>query len=335
MTTPEALGAATDRDATSPRSGQPGRSRPLELLSDYAIVVCVVLLTVVLAVTSDVFLTSENLLNVLEQVAPVGIIACALTFVLVVGEFDLAAGAVYVITGVIAAKLTADLGAWPAIGIGVVAALALGIVNGALVAYARVDSFVCTLATGLMIAGLSLVVTEGFLLTVTDPAFSDLGIRELAGIKYSIIIFAAVAVFCGFVLSRTKLGRWMFATGGNREAARLSGINTQRVVVLAFACSGLAAGIAGAIVASRTGQGQAGDGIGVVLFAFAAVVVGGTSVAGGRGAIWRTVLGVLFLGLISNGFNLLEVEPIYQQIVQGAIILVAVAADAISRRRLV
>jgi ribose transport system permease protein len=183
-----------------------------------------------------------------------------------------------------------------------------------------------------MVAGLGLVITKGFLLNVTDPGFAALGTNELLGVKYSIWILLVAAIVCGAVLSRTKLGRWMFAVGGNPEAARLSGINLQAIKVAAFAFSGFAAGVGGAIVVSRTSTGQAGNGIDIVLAAFAAVVVGGTSVMGGRGAIWRTVLGILFLALITNGFNLLEVEPVYQSIIQGAIILLAVSVDSLSRR---
>jgi ribose transport system permease protein len=323
---------APEEVAAAPARGS--LARVLDALREYVIVVCVLVLAVTLSVSSDVFLTSTNLLNVLEQVAPVGIIACALTFVLICGEFDLSAGAIYALTGVIAAELAPSLGSWPALGVGVLAATALGLMNGLLVSYARINSFVCTLATSLMIAGLALVITQGFLLAVPEESFAALGTDELLGVKYSVYLLAAVALACGFVLWRTKFGRWLFAVGGNAEAARLSGIDVRAVKAAAFVAAGFAAGLAGALVASRTGQGQADDGLEIVLFAFAAVVVGGTSVMGGRGAIWRTICGVLLLALITNGFNLLEVEPIYQQIVQGAIILLAVAADSLSRRQL-
>jgi ribose transport system permease protein len=304
----------------------------LELLREYMIVVCVVALFAVLTFTSDSFLTSTNLLNVLQQVAPVGIVAFALTFLLIVGEFDLSSGALFVLTGVLAAKLEPSLGTWPALGVATMAALAGGVINGLLVAYARINSFVCTLATSLMVAGLSNVITKGFLLNVTDQGFFALGSDKFLGVKYSIWILVFAALACGFVLSRTKFGRWLYAVGGNAEAARLSGINVRAMKVAAFAFSGLAAGIGGAIVVSRTATGQAGNGIDIVFRGFAAVVVGGTSVMGGRGAIWRTALGILFLALITNGFNLLQVEPVYQSIIQGAIILTAVAIDSLSRR---
>ncbi|HKE81325.1 MAG TPA: ABC transporter permease [Solirubrobacteraceae bacterium] len=304
----------------------------LDFLREYMIVVCVLALFLVLTFTSDTFLTTTNLLNVLQQVAPVGLVAFALTFLLIVGEFDLSSGALFVLTGVLAAKLQPHLGTWPALLIAATAALAGGVINGLLVAYARINSFVCTLATSLMVAGLSNVITKGFLVTVNAPGFFALGSNELLGVKYSIWILVVAALLCGFVLSRTKFGRWLYAVGGNPEAARLSGINVRAMKVWAFAFSGLAAGIGGAIVVSRTATGQAGNGIDIVFGAFAAVVVGGTSVMGGRGAIWRTMLGIIFLALITNGFNLLQVEPVYQSIIQGAIILTAVAIDSLSRR---
>jgi ribose transport system permease protein len=265
-------------------------------------------------------------------VAPTGIVAFALTFLLVVGEFDLSAGALFVFSGILAAKLQPAIGTWPALLTGIAAALGLGVVNGLLVTHARINSFVCTLATSLMVTGLGLVITKGFLLNVQDPSFGSLGTDSVVGVKYSIWLLALSAVAGGFVMARTKLGRWLYAVGGNVEAARLSGIDTRAVKVVAFALSGFAAGLGGAILVSRTATGQAGNGIDIVLAAFAAVVVGGTSVMGGRGAIWRTVLGILFLTLITNGFNLLQVEPVYQSIIEGAIILVAVSADSLSRR---
>ena len=333
---PTAVAPRLRRGARSVRAVVAKRLRGkalLRLIRDYAIVFSFAALFIGLALASDVFLTKTNLLNVLEQNAPLGIIALALTFVLITGEFDLSVGAIAMLTGVLAATWVDALGVWPALLVAVLCAAGMGIVNGVLVAYAKIDSFVCTLATSLIIAGASLAITKGFLRTVADPTFTNLGLDELGGVKYSIWLFVTAAMLSALVLARSKFGRWLYAVGGNSEAARLSGINVGGVRVAAFAMSGVAAGIAGAIIASRTGQGQAGDGIEISLFAFAAVVVGGTSVLGGRGSAWRTVLGVLFLGLIANGFNLIGIDPIYQQIVQGTIILLAVAADSLSRQR--
>jgi ribose transport system permease protein len=314
-----------------------GRRTPLALAvnfaRDYAILMVTAALFIALAASSGAFLTRTNLLNVLDQAAPDGLLALGLTIVVISGEFDLSVGAMMILTGIVASKLEPSLGVWPCLIVGAACSVVLGFGNGVIVTVARINSFVCTLATSLMIAGLGLVITKGYLVAISTPAFGDLAFNSFLGVKFSIWIFVIFALLAGFLLSRTGFGRWVYAGGGNVEAARLSGINTRMVKTMAFGISGLAAGLAGAILVSRNGEGQAGDGISDVLAAFAAVVVGGTSVAGGRGAIWRTVLGVIFLGLITNGFNLLNVDPIYQQIVQGGIILAAVGIDALSRRQ--
>src|SRR5579875_252623 len=314
----------------APEAAERGPSlaeRVVEFSREYAILLVSITLFIALSIASSAFLTGANLQNLLDQAAPDGMLALALTFVVIGGEFDLSAGAVMVFAGIIASELEPSVGVWPCLIIGVLSSVALGLLNGLLVTWGRINSFVCTLATGTIIYGLGLVITKGYLVTVTAPAFADLAFHKFLGVKLDIWIFAVFAIGCWFALSLTRFGRWVFAVGGNLEAARLSGINTRLVKMITFGISGTAAGLAGAVLVSRNGEGQAGDGISDVLAAFAAVVVGGTAVAGGRGSIWRTVLGVLFLGMIANGLNLLQVNPIYQEIVEGAIILVAVATD--------
>jgi ribose transport system permease protein len=280
-----------------------------EALREYAIVVVFIALFITLAVSANHFLTTVNMLNTAESGSIYGIVACALTLLLIVGEFDLSVGAIYVLSGIVAAKLQPDLGTWSALAVGCGAGLGIGLGDK---------------------------ITAGFQLYIDQsahPSFYELGNSKALGVDYFVWIFIGFALVCAFILARTKLGRWLYATGGNPEAARLSGINTRAVRVGAFAFSGLAGGLAGAILISRTGTAIAGDGLGDVVFpAIAAVVVGGTSIQGGRGAIWRTVLGVFFLEFIRNGFNLLEVDPYYQDIIRGGIILTAVAIDALSRR---
>lgn len=304
-----------------------------DAVREYAIVVCFLALFVTLAVTANQFLTRVNFLNNLESGAIYGIIALALTLLLIVGEFDLSVGAIFVLTGIVAAKLYPSLGTWPSLLVGVAVATGIGVFNGIVVAVFRVNSFVATLATSLMIVGLGTKVTNGFQLYISAPKFAVLGNSKALGVDYFVWIFFGFALVTGLVLARMKIGRWLYASGGNAEAARLSGINIRALRIGAFAFSGFAGGVAGAILISRTGTAIAGDGLGDVVFpAIAAVVVGGTSILGGRGAIWRTVLGVLFLEFIRNGFNLLGVNPYYQDIIRGAIILLAVAIDALSRR---
>jgi ribose transport system permease protein len=321
----------TRTDAAAPPRRTFGGS--IASLRDYAIVIAFILLLMVLTATSNHFLTWINLLNTLESGAIYGIVAIAFTVLLIVGEFDLCSGAIYVLAGIVAAEMQPIVGTWPALGLGAVAGLAIGIFNGAIVAYLHINSFIATLASSLMVVGIGTKITNGFQLYIASPDFGILGNGKFIGVDYFIWIFLAFVLTSGFVLSRTKLGRWLYASGGNPEAARLSGINVRALRIGAFAFSGFAAGVAGSILISRTATAIAGDGLADVLFpAIAAVVVGGTSILGGRGAIWRTVLGIFFLEFIRNGFNLLEVNPYYQDIIRGAIILIAVGADALSRR---
>lgn len=325
----------TRPDPDGPPAGEP-RRRPrvtVSTLRDYGIVLSLGVLFVTLALASDAFLTSTNLLNILDQSASVGIIACAGTLVIIAGGFDLSVAAVFALSGAIAAAVANELG--PSLGIlaGVMAGTAAGGLNGLLTTVGRVNPFIATLATMIMFRGAALVVTGGLLIVVTDPAFSGLGRNMIAGIRYPVWIFIAFAVVLSIVLTRTRFGRYVFAAGGNAEAARLSGIRVGLVRWATFAISGFAAGLAGVISTSRVATGQADAGTGMELTAIAAVVIGGTSIMGGEGAIWRTVLGVLLLALIGNGFNLLGVEPMYQQIFQGAIIATAALIDVWVRRK--
>lgn len=331
MTADEALGHPADLSPGG-RARAFKAPRLIALSREYAIVFVVLGLFITLAVTSDVFLTSQNLRNVLEAAAPMGILACALTIVIISGEFDLSIGAIAIISGIIAAELQPSFGTILCFIVAVACATGFGAANGAVITITRINSFVGTLASGLIIAGLGLVITSGNLITVEDLSFGHLGFDILFGIKYSAWIFLLFAVICALLLWQTRPGRWIYAVGGNPEAARLSGISTGLVKAFGFTLSGLAAGLTGIILVSQSAAGQAGDGIAMVLAAFAAVVVGGTSIAGGRGAIWRTFAGVIFLKFIDNGFALHAIDPVYAQIVQGSIILGAVSLDALARR---
>ncbi|GAA3526113.1 ABC transporter permease [Nocardioides daeguensis] len=323
---------------TEPEQAVPtaaGRPRVVRLsaVREYGIVVAFLAVFVFLSIRSEVFLTSGNLLNVLEQSAAVGIIACAGTLLLISGGFDLSVGATFALSGAVAAKMAEPLGAPLALLVGIAAGLAVGLLNGVLATVGRINPLVATLSSSIVVAGVALIVTEGFLISVDTPGFDRLGQGELFGISYATYLWGAFAVLCGAALNLTTYGRRVFAAGGNPEAARLSGIRVDLVRASTYALSGLAAGVAGVLVASRVSTGQADAGTGMEMQVIAAIVVGGTSIWGGQGAVWRTVLGVLLLALIDNGFNLLQVDPIYQQILQGAIILAAVALDAWSRQR--
>lgn len=302
-------------------------------MREYGIVVSFVVLFAALALASDNFLTRANLENILAQQAPTLIVAAAGTLVIVAGGFDLSVGAVVALAGVAAAKAVGASS--PLLGIlaGVLAGGALGVANGAITTVGRVSPLIGTLATSFLVRGLAVVVTGGLLVSVTKPSFATLGQGDVAGVPVAIVVMAVAVGVLAFLLSRTTYGRRLYAIGGNPEAARLAGIRVDLVRASTFAISGLAAGLAGAILASRVATAEADTATGLEFTVLAGIVVGGTSIQGGAGAVWRSVVGILFIALIDNGFTLLGLDPIYQQIVQGAIILAAVAADAWSRPR--
>lgn len=304
-------------------------------IRDYGIVVAFVAVFLALSLASSAFLSVDNLKNLAYQAAPIGIMACAGTLVFIAGGFDLSVGAIAAIAGIIAAKLCEETGmaVAPAMIIAVLAGLGAGICNGLIVTVAKVNAFIATLASGTMLRGLGLAITAGTVISVTNPSFATLGLGEFAGIKYAVWVWLAFALVCGFVLSRTALGRQIYAVGGNAEAARLAGLRVGLVRATTFAISGLSGGIAGVILASQVSSAQADSNTGIEFDVITAIVLGGTSLLGGAGAIWRTILGAFFLVMIGNGFNLLNVEPVYQQVFKGAILLLAVSGDAWARRR--
>jgi ribose transport system permease protein len=302
-------------------------------IRDYGIVVAFVALFVSLTLASDKFFQRQNFANLLDQYAAVGLLTAGATLCIISGVFDLSAGAAVSVCGVTAATVAND--ASPEVGIlaGIGAGLGLGIVNGLLIDFTRVNSFIGTLATGIVFGGVAIIITGGNIVTVEDLDFGYLGQEEVLGLKLTAWTFLGFAVITAFLLHRTTFGRYVYAAGGNPEAARLSGIRVGVVRGACFAISGLSAGLAGVLLASRTSSSAANLGMGLELQAIAAAVVGGTSIMGGEGAIWRGVLGVLLIGMIGNGFNLLGIETTYQQITQGGLILLAVASDQLLRRR--
>ena len=308
----------------------------LTILRDYGIVVAFIALFITLSIASDVFLTKDNLINLAFQAAPVGIMACGGALVFIAGGFDLSVGAIASFAAVIAGKayVGAGIPVWPALILGALTGLGFGIGNGLLVTVARVNAFIATLATSIIIYGIAIAVTGGFLISIDAESWATLGLGTVWSINYPIFVWAGFALVCGFLLSRTTFGRYVYAAGGNAEAARLSGVRVGVVRTATFAISGLSGGIAGVILASEVGTAQADSGNAANTFdAITAVVLGGVSILGGEGAIWRAVLGAFFLQMIGNGFNLLNVKPEYQNVLKGAILVLAVSLDAWARRR--
>ena len=320
--------------ASADAGARPHRARRPQYLLVAGPVVTLALLFGVLSVASSAFLSKTNLLNMLEANAAIGIAACAGTLVIVSGCLDVSVGAIYALAGVLGARVVIATGSVPlGLAAGLGAGAAMGLFNGLVITVGRVNSFVATLAGGIMFLSGAQVLAGGELLTPEAKHYTDLGRHATLGVKWSIWLFVLAALITGLLLARSRFGRHIVVVGANEEAARLSGVPVARTRCLAFVLSGVAAALAGLIATSRGGQidGNIG-GTSYVLAVIAAIAIGGTNLRGGEGAVWRTVVGVLFLGLVTNGLGLLNVDPTYYQLFTGLLILAAIGVDATMRR---
>ena len=318
--------------AASPREVS-RTSRIFDFLAEYAVLVLLVAIFIWLSFASDAFLSSRNLLNILNQNAPLAIIACAGTLVIIGGGFDLSTGAIVGVASVTTAWLAVNVDPFLGIICAPFVGLALGLCNGLIIVAFKIHSFLATLATSLVYSGAALFITGGFLISVAASDFTILGRGRFMDVNYAVMVFVIFAAAMWIVLDRTPLGRYVYALGGNEEAAVLSGVRTNHVRIATFALSGLAAGIAGAIIVSRIASGQPQTGENLALQAIAAIILGGTSIYGGAGAVWRSIAGVYLLALIGNGFNILNVDPFVKDVVTGLIIIAAVGLSAARGRR--
>lgn len=305
----------------------------LALVRRYAVLVMLIALFVVLTFASSAFLTVDNLLNIVNEQSYLAIVAAAGTLVIISGGFDLSTGAIAQVGNVVAAWIAVRSN--PALGLAAapLLGLALGALNGVVITRLHIHSFLATLASSLVYGGLAILITGGFLIPVSNPSFTVLGQGRIGGIYIAVIVFIAFALLSMFILNRTVLGRHIFAVGGNQEAAELSGVRVDVTKVAAFAFSGLAAGLAAAILVSRVASGEPQTGSDITLQVIASVILGGTSIYGGVGAVWRSIAGVFLLALIANGFDLLNANPFYKDLVTGLVIVSAVALSAAGGRR--
>ncbi|MFE3238463.1 ABC transporter permease [Kitasatospora indigofera] len=287
--------------------------------------------------STDVFLTRANLVNQLDQAAVPGLLTCAATLCLVCGLFDLSMSAVLALSAVTSVMTTSRFGLLPGAIAGILTGALCGLINGAVVIRVRVHSFIGTLALSIVYRGLALIVTAGAIVypqTWQVPGLQSLARPILpAGVTPASVLFLLVSGALWLLLAGTTFGRRVYAVGGSPEAARLSGIRVGGVRVTVLVLSSVCAALAGLILASRGGSAQADMGSLLELSAIAAAVVGGTSVLGGQGAVWRGLVGIAILTLIGNGFNLLGLDTTYQQVVEGLLILGAVSVDQSLRRR--
>jgi ribose transport system permease protein len=327
-------GAADAQSSGAIAGPVPGRRAALNRVARGGILIPLVVTFVVLAAISPTFLRFTNLLNILDQQSAIMTVAAAGTLVLICGGLDLSVGAVYALAGVTAAQLTHTAGPVVGIAAGLLLGLLVGIANGVIVTRFKINSLIATLAMIYVITGVATISTKGNLIVAFDhPEFQKFAATRIFGFTSASLIMIVSVIVLAIVLGLTTFGRYVYATGGNSEAARLAGVRVNGTRIAAFAISGVAASLGGIIDASRTLSMQASSGGFLAFTVLAGIVVGGTSILGGEGAVWRTVAGCLFIAMVGNGFNLLGLDPFYQQITLGLILLAAVGIDAWSRGR--
>jgi ribose/xylose/arabinose/galactoside ABC-type transport system permease subunit len=297
------------------------------LLRTYGSLLGLLLIGAALSLLSDRFLTASNLINVARQVSINAIVAAGMTVVIITGGIDLSVGSTIALAG--CAALLAAGGAGDLVGllVGLAAGGLVGLLNGALVAWGRVPPFITTLATMTIVRGAALVLTNGEPIVKSEGLYLWLGQASLGPIPVPILLMVAVLVGTHWFLARTRWGTYVYAVGGNAEAARLAGIGLARMQLLVYTIAGALSGLAGLVLAARLSSAQPNTGVGFELDAIAAVVLGGTSLMGGEGTIWGTTVGAFIIGVLNNGFNLMNVSPFYQLIAKGAVIVVAVLMD--------
>ena len=300
-------------------------------LRDYAVLIVLLLIGAYLSIATDTFATVRNLANVSEQISVVGIVAMGMTMLLVSANLDLSVGGQVALIGVILAHVMNNWGIWPALVAAVITGLFLGLVNGLIVTRLKVNSLVATLGSGLAFGGVAFLASGSQPIVLHDRALQIFMSTRFGGIPVPTYIFICVIVFSAWFLHFTIGGREMFAVGANAEAARYAGIRVNRVWLLPFIVTGLLCTFASMILTALLNTASPNAGAQLPLQVIAAVVVGGVSIAGGRGTIFMAVVGVVLIGVVANGFNLLNVDPNYQNIFTGVIIVLAVAIDAAMR----
>ncbi|WP_439649461.1 ABC transporter permease subunit [Lentibacillus daqui] len=291
---------------------------------------------IILSILSDSFLTMNNILNLLRQISINALIAFGMTFVILTAGIDLSVGSLLALgSALTAGMLTSGMDPMLAILIGLLIGLGLGAINGLIITKGKVAPFIATLATMTIFRGATLVFTNGKPVTGLSDSFSFqmIGKGYLLGIPFPVVIMLIIFLVLFFILRNTVFGRQVYAVGGNEEASTLSGIKADRVKIWVYALTGMLSVLAGIIMMSRLNSAQPTAGTSYELDAIAAVVIGGTSLMGGRGKILGTLIGALIIGVIDNGLNLLNVSSFYQQIVKGAVILLAVLLDRQSKKQ--
>jgi ribose transport system permease protein len=295
-----------------------------------------VALCLVIALLTDRFLTTLNISNVLVQAAVISVVAMGMTFVILGGGFDLSVGSTVAMTGCVAAAMMMEAGILAGVVAGIATGAVIGLANGVTVTALKVNPFIATLGTMVIVRGAVFLFSDSQQIpidgTLPQP-FLDFAVERFLGIHYLVWLPAILLVALSWLLARTRYGRNLYATGGNREAAYLSGIRVGRMVASTYVWCGALAGVAGVMLASRLQSGQPTSGEFYELTAIAAVVLGGAALHGGEGRLYKTVIGVFIMVVLGNGLNLLNVDSHWQRVAVGLVIIAAAAVDQLRHRR--
>jgi ribose transport system permease protein len=293
------------------------------------------LLCIITSILSDKFLALRNITNILRQISSNALLAFGMTFVILTGGIDLSVGSVIAVSGAISLGLL-QKGAALSICLlaGIVIGLAFGLVNGSIVAYSGMPPFITTLSTMIMGRGIAYIYMGGMTIRSNNKSFNAIGSGYLGPVPFPVIIMILLFCICWLLLNKTRFGRYVYAIGGNQEAAFYSGVNVKKTKIMVYSLSGVLAAAAGIIIAARTYSAIPTAGDGAEMDAIASVVLGGTSFTGGIGTLGSTFIGALIMGVLSNSLNLLEVPFYYQLVLKGIIILIAVYLDTIKKSRI-
>lgn len=319
--------------AAAARAGVPAPG--LNWLLGQMPLVALIVLCIVASLLSSRFLSGININNILMQGAVMTVIAIGMTYVIIAGGFDLSVGSVVALSGCTAAMIMVEAGIAAGVLAGIAVGAAVGVMNGVIVTKLDVNPFIATLATMVLLRGVTMLVTDGRPMSGEDglPAlFNDFALERLLGIPYLVWLPIVIFAICHWLLHHTAYGIRLFATGGNRDAAFLAGIPVDRIKLSAYVLCGTLAGIAGVMLASRVQSGQPTAGILYELTAIAAVVLGGASLHGGEGKLYKSVIGVFIIVVLSNALNLANVHSYWQQVAIGVVLIAAAAADRLRRR---
>lgn len=309
--------------ASAPGTGLVARNLPV-----LSIAVVLAVLVAFFGLRTDAFLTTENLVNVLRQVAPTVIVATAMTFVITTGAIDLSVGSVVGLTAATLALLAEDGNPFVALLVTLLIGAFIGVVNGLFTAFGRLQSFIVTLAALTAVRGIALLVTQGYSTPIDSPYLLPIGQGTLLGLYTPTWIALATVAAGWYVFTQTRFGRYVVAVGSNAESLRRSGVDIRRIQLAVLVLTGVFGAVAGVATATRLASGSSNSGTAFELEVITAVVLGGTSLMGGRGSVIGSALGALTLGVISNGLVLLHVDVYWVPIVQGAILVTAIFANS-------